>query len=101
MYVCEREREGERERERIEREDRERDSVCMYMCEIMLINISNENNDIMKCPHSYYLFKHIYFVIPSIYFSIFSVKAIDKIDSKTYRYIKYHRDGQNSKYIMF
>ena len=65
----------------------------------MLLNKSDENDDIMKFPHSYDLFKHIYFVTPSVYFSVISPKAPDKIVSKTYKQIKYHRDGQNNKHI--
>ena len=44
----------------------------------MLINKSDGNDDIMKFPHNYYLFKHIYFDSPSVYFSIISTKNIDK-----------------------
>ena len=33
----------------------------------MLIKKSDENDDIMKFPHRYYLFKHIYCDSPSLY----------------------------------
>ena len=65
-----------------------------------LINKSDENDDIIKFPHSYYLYKNIYCANPSVYFSIISAKCIDRIVSKTYRQIKYHRDGKNSKHII-
>ena len=55
----------------------------------MLINKSDENDVIMKFPPpSYYLFKHIYFDSPSVYFSIISAKTTEKIVSKRYRQIK-------------
>ena len=41
----------------------------------MLMNKSDENDDIMKFPHSFYLFKHIYFISLSVFFSI--IKAIE------------------------
>ena len=50
----------------------------------MLINKSDENDVIMTFPQSYYLFKHIYFVSLSGYFSIISAK-IDIIVSKTHK----------------
>ena len=55
----------------------------MYDYKFKLINKSDENDDIMKSPHSY-LYKHIYCDSPSVYFSIINAKSIDKI-SKTYR----------------
>ena len=66
----------------------------------MIINKSDEIDDIMKCPHNYYLFKYIFCVGLSLYFSTTSAKAIAKIFSKTFRQIKYHRDGQNRKHII-
>ena len=44
----------------------------------MLINKNNENGDIMKFPHSYYLFKLAYFDKLSVYFSIISAKVIKR-----------------------
>ena len=40
----------------------------------MVFNKSDENDDIMKFPHSYYLFKHNYVGSPSVYFSAISAK---------------------------
>ena len=51
-----------------------------------LINKSDEKDDIMKFPHSNYLYKHIYCDSPSVYYSIISAKSIDKIVSKIYNY---------------
>ena len=48
---------------------------------IRLIYKNNENDYIIKFPHSYYY--------PSVYFSIISAKAIYKIAKKTYRKLKY------------
>ena len=45
----------------------------------------NKRDDIMKFLHSYYLFKHIYFISLSVYFSIISAKVMGEIVSKTYQ----------------
>ena len=66
----------------------------------MLTNKSDEN-DIVKFPQNYNLFQHIYFDSPNVYLSIISAKTIDKIVNKIYRQIKYHRDWQYSKHIIF
>ena len=62
----------------------------------MLDKKSDDKDDILKCLHSYYLFKHIYIVNLSVYFTIINVKTIDK----TYGQLKYNRNGTNSKHII-
>ena len=51
----------------IEKSDMNKINIVLL---IMLINKNDEDDDIMKFPYSYYLFKHIYFVSLSVYFSV-------------------------------